>query len=128
MTAASATAGCWNSQSSTSIDETFSPPVMITSFLRSLIAMYASSWYPPSPVWNQPSRIAFADDRGFRDRGMLEQAVLDLDRRDVLAAGDDHVLLAVAEAAVRVVLVSAVAGVEPALPDRLRRFLGLVPV
>ena len=35
MTAASATAGCWHRQSSTSIDETFSPPEMMTSFLRS---------------------------------------------------------------------------------------------
>ena len=37
MTATSATAGCENRTSSTSIDETFSPPVMITSFLRSEI-------------------------------------------------------------------------------------------
>ena len=37
MTATSATAGCENSTSSTSIDDTFSPPEMITSFLRSAI-------------------------------------------------------------------------------------------
>ncbi len=37
MTATSATAGCENSASSTSIDDTFSPPVMMTSFLRSEI-------------------------------------------------------------------------------------------
>ena len=37
MTATSATAGCGNSASSTSIDDTFSPPEMITSFLRSEI-------------------------------------------------------------------------------------------
>ena len=37
MTATSFTAVCWNSTSSTSIDETFSPPEMITSFLRSEI-------------------------------------------------------------------------------------------
>ena len=37
MTATSATAGCEKSASSTSIDDTFSPPVMITSFLRSVI-------------------------------------------------------------------------------------------
>ena len=35
MTATSATAGWLKTASSTSIDETFSPPVMITSFLRS---------------------------------------------------------------------------------------------
>jgi hypothetical protein len=37
MTATSATAGWLNRTSSTSIDDTFSPPVMITSFLRSEI-------------------------------------------------------------------------------------------
>ena len=37
MTATSDTAGWEKSTSSTSMDETFSPPVMITSFLRSLI-------------------------------------------------------------------------------------------
>src|SRR5207253_6139947 len=37
MTAHSATAGCWKRQSSTSIDDTFSPPEMMTSFLRSAI-------------------------------------------------------------------------------------------
>ena len=37
MTATSRTAGCDISASSTSIDETFSPPEMITSFFRSVI-------------------------------------------------------------------------------------------
>ena len=37
MTATSATAGWENRTSSTSIELTFSPPEMITSFLRSLI-------------------------------------------------------------------------------------------
>ena len=37
MTATSVTAGWEKMTSSTSIDETFSPPVMMTSFLRSLI-------------------------------------------------------------------------------------------
>ena len=46
--------------SSTSMDETFSPPVMITSFLRSrMLTCPSSSMIPPSPVWNQPpSRAA----------------------------------------------------------------------
>ena len=35
ITATSATAGWLNSRSSTSMDDTFSPPEMITSFLRS---------------------------------------------------------------------------------------------
>ena len=69
MTATSATAGCWNSTSSTSMDETFSPPEMITSFLRSEIMRYDSS---------------------------------SID--------------------------AAVAGVEPAVDDGLRRLLRLVPV
>ena len=39
ITAASSTAGCWKRQSSTSMEETFSPPVMITSFFRSAMTM-----------------------------------------------------------------------------------------
>ncbi len=37
ITATSVTSGCWKIASSTSIDDTFSPPVMMTSFLRSEI-------------------------------------------------------------------------------------------
>ena len=37
MTATSVTASCDMSVSSTSMEETFSPPVMMTSFLRSAI-------------------------------------------------------------------------------------------
>jgi hypothetical protein len=48
-----ATRGCETDASSTSIDDTFSPPVMMTSFLRSEIADSPSSEDPPSPVWNQ---------------------------------------------------------------------------
>ena len=64
ITAASATPGCWKRQSSTSMDETFSPPVMMTSFFRSLITRYGPSMWPPSPVWNQPSTIALAVSAG----------------------------------------------------------------
>jgi hypothetical protein len=39
MTATSPTAGWSNSTSSTSREETFSPPVLIMSFLRSTIVM-----------------------------------------------------------------------------------------
>ena len=60
--------------------------------------------------------------------GVLVEAVLDLDRRDVLAAGDDHVLLAVGDDRVGTVEVAAVAGVEPAALERLGRLVGLVPV
>jgi hypothetical protein len=55
---------------------------------------------------------------------VLEEAVLDLDRRDVLAAGDDDVLLAVADDDVGVLAIAAVAGMEPAVVDRLGRLLG----
>jgi hypothetical protein len=59
ITATSATSGWLNTASSTSIDETFSPPVMITSFLRSeMVTRTPPSTVPPSPVWNQPSTIA----------------------------------------------------------------------
>ena len=40
MTATSVTSGCWKMASSTSIDDTFSPPEMITSFLRSEMITY----------------------------------------------------------------------------------------
>ncbi len=43
ITATSATAGWLNTQSSTSIEDTFSPPVMITSFLRSVMCRWPSS-------------------------------------------------------------------------------------
>ena len=75
-----------------------------------------------------PLLVGHADDRGLGDGRVLEEAVLDLDRADVLAAGDDHVLLAVGDHDVRAVEVAAVAGVEPAVDDRLGRLLGLLPV
>jgi hypothetical protein len=59
MTATSATSGWEKRASSTSIDETFSPPLMMTSFLRSEIAQVALVVeVPPSPVWNHPSARA----------------------------------------------------------------------
>ena len=70
-----------------------------------------------------------ADHRDLGDRRVGEQHVLDLDRGDVLAAGDDHVLLAVADRQVAVVADhAAVAGVEPAVGQRPRALLGLLPV
>src|SRR5436190_2294385 len=44
-----------------------------------------------------PLLIGDTDDADLGDGGMLIDAIFDLDRRDVLAAGDDHVLLAVAD-------------------------------
>ena len=46
-----------------------------------------------------PLLVGHADDGRLGDGRVLEQAVLDLDRRDVLAARDDHVLLAVGDRA-----------------------------
>src|SRR5437763_924006 len=44
-----------------------------------------------------PLLVRHPDHRDLGHRGVAEHRVLDLDRRDVLAAGDDHVLLAVAD-------------------------------
>src|SRR6267378_5626452 len=44
-----------------------------------------------------PLLVGHADDRDLGHRGMLEQAVLHLDGRDILAARDDDVLLAVGD-------------------------------
>ncbi len=60
---------------------------------------------------------------------MLEQGVLDLDGRHVLAARDDDVLLAIGDHEVGLVVDRAtVAGVEPPVDDGLRRLRRLVPV
>ena len=48
-----------------------------------------------------PLLVGHADHRDLGHRGVLEQAVLDLDRRHVLAAGDDDVLLPVGDRDVR---------------------------
>src|SRR6185295_13536885 len=39
-----------------------------------------------------PALVSQADDRHLRYRRMQRQAALDLDRRDVLTAGNDHVV------------------------------------
>ena len=76
-----------------------------------------------------PLLVGDADHGDLGDVGVLEDGVLDLDRRDVLAAGDDDVLLAVRDRDVaELVDRPAVAGVEPAVDDRPRRRLGLLPV
>ena len=61
--------------------------------------------------------------------GVRAERVLHLDRRDVLAPADDHVLLAVGDGEVALVVeAAAVAGVEPAVDDRVGGRLGLLPV
>ena len=52
---------------------------------------------------------------------MQRQAAFDLDRRDVLAAGDDHVVDAAGDEQIAVgVEISGVAGEVPAVAQRLR--------
>ena len=68
-----------------------------------------------------PAVVGDADDGRLGHGRVLEEAVLDLDGRDVLAAADDHVLLAVDDGQVPLgVQRPAVAGVEPPTLERLR--------
>ena len=70
-----------------------------------------------------------ADDGDLLDGGMLEEEALDLDRRDVLAAADDHVLDAVSDFRIAVGMDDgSVAGVKIAVADRQRRRLGVLVV
>jgi len=77
-----------------------------------------------------PLIVGHPDDRDVDHGGMLGQHPFHLDRVDVLAAGDDHVLQPVLDEDVAAVVDSAdIAGAEPAvLCDRLGRRLGLVVV
>src|ERR1700682_4206240 len=73
--------------------------------------------------------VGTPDDRRSPHRRVLEQHVLDLARIDVLAAADDHVLLAVDEEEEAVlVAVPDVPRVEPTVEQRLRRGIGTVEV
>ena len=66
MTATSATPSSEKMASSTSMEETFSPPVMITSFFRSrMLRCPSSSMTPPSPVWNHPPSRAASVSSGW---------------------------------------------------------------
>ena len=76
-----------------------------------------------------PLRVGDGDDRDLEDVGVLGDRLLHLDGRDVFAAGDDDVLLAVAELDVAVgVHDGDVARMEPAAAEGLRRRLGIVEV
>ena len=60
---------------------------------------------------------------------MLENCILDFDRRDVLASGDDHILLAVGDHDVVIVVDdSTVTGVEESAADRRICLVWLLPV
>ena len=62
-----------------------------------------------------------ADDRDLRHGRMQRQAAFDLDRRDILAAGDDHVVDPAGDEQVAVGIdIAGVAGEVPALAQRLR--------
>ena len=74
-------------------------------------------------------RVGNADHRDLEHGRVLHERVLDLDAVDVLAAAVDHVLLAVDDLDEAVVVdAGQVAGVQPAVDERLGGLLGLVPV
>ena len=76
-----------------------------------------------------PFRIGAADHGGFGDAGMRDQHALDLGRIDVLAARDDHVLLAVVDEEMPVGVARAdVAGMIPAVAQRLGGRRRVAPV
>ena len=76
-----------------------------------------------------PLLVRHADDRDFLDRVVTQQHRLDLDRRNVLAAADDHVLQAIGDLHVAVGMHDGgIAGVEPAVAHALRGGLGIVVV
>ena len=70
-----------------------------------------------------PPLVGPADHRHLEHRVVLVEHPLDLGAGDVLAAGDDHVLEAVDDEEVAVLVAHAdVAGVEPAAGERLARW------
>src|SRR5690606_16031757 len=74
-------------------------------------------------------RIGHADHRGFLDRRVGVDDLLDLPRVDVEAAGDDHVLLPVDDVEVSILIHAGdVAGPQPPVPQGLGGFLRFVPV
>jgi hypothetical protein len=76
-----------------------------------------------------PLLVGGRDDRDGGDRRVLADGLLDRDRRDVLAARDDDVLLAVAQLDVAVGMADAqVAGVILAAGERLLGLLGVLEV
>ena len=70
-----------------------------------------------------------ADDCDFEHAGMSCEHVLDLERMDVLAARDDHVVDAAVDPEIALLVEMArVARVVPAVSNRLRVCVGPVPV
>jgi hypothetical protein len=76
-----------------------------------------------------PLRVGDADHRHLEDAGMTADDLLDLARVDVGAPADDHVLLAIGDEQIAILVeVADVAGVQPAAAQGLGRRLRLVPV
>src|SRR5262249_45695743 len=76
-----------------------------------------------------PLRIRNADDGGFAHRGVLEDEILDVERRDPFAAGLDDVLEAVRDLEVAVGADDTdVAGVQPSAEPQLFRVGGIAQV
>src|SRR5262249_18383864 len=77
----------------------------------------------------RPLRIRNADDGGFARAGMLEDQVLDVERRDPFAAGLDDVLETVGDLEISVGADDAdVAGVHPSAEPHLFRLRGIAPI
>src|SRR5690606_124165 len=76
-----------------------------------------------------PGVVRDADDRALQHAGMGEDRVLHLGGVDVLAAGDDHVLGAVDDVGVAVLVDAGhVAAAEPAVGERRGGIAGAPPV
>ncbi len=76
-----------------------------------------------------PLLVRNADDGGAFDRRVLVKDVLDLPGEDVEAAADNHVLGAVHNVEVSLLVELAhVSGPQPAVPERLRRLFGLLEI
>ena len=76
-----------------------------------------------------PLLVGHADHRRLDDRRVRHDGLLHLDRRDVLATGDDDVLGAIAQLDIAVRMHHAqVAGVEPAARERLLGAVGVLVV
>src|SRR5205814_7794208 len=78
-------------------------------------------------LWSlAPPVVRYPDPGALQDGGVLAECLLHLNGRDVLAARDDDVLLAVAQLDIAVGMPDAeVAGVEPAAPEGLSGGVGL---
>ncbi len=76
-----------------------------------------------------PPLIGKTDDGDLEHRRMKRKTAFDLDRRDILAAGNDHVVDAAGHEQIAIAVDEAgIAGEIPAIPQRLRVRVGPAPV